>query len=177
MADESGEIGWYRPSFRAIIPLDGLHVSRSLKRTIRQEKFDVTVNEAFREVIEQCAQAMPGRESTWISSEIIDAYCVLHDLGYAHSVECWSDDGDLVGGLYGVALRGLFAGESMFSHARDASKVALVHLVNRLNERGFSLLDTQYVTAHLVSLGAVEIPGAAYEFLLKQALTRDVTFD
>ncbi len=176
MADETGEIGWYRPVYRAIIPLDGLHVSRSLRRTLRQEPYEIRVDHAFRRVMEQCARSMPGREETWISPEIIDAYCHLHDLGYAHSVECWSVDGELVGGLYGVALRGLFAGESMFSHVRDASKVALTHLVQRLNERGFSLLDTQYVTDHLVSMGAVEIPATAYDGLLQQALERDITF-
>ncbi len=176
MADETGDIGWYRPVYRAIIPLDGLHVSRSLRRTLRQQPYEIRINHAFRQVMEQCARPMPGREETWISPEIIDAYCRLHDLGYAHSVECWSDRDELVGGLYGVALRGLFAGESMFSQARDASKIALYHLVQRLNERGFSLLDTQYVTDHLVSMGAVEIPAAAYDLLLKQAVDKDVTF-
>lgn len=176
MADEHGEVGWYRPAYRAIIPLDGLHVSRSLRRTLRKGRYEVRINHAFREVMEQCAQPAPGREETWISAELIDAYCRLHELGYAHSVESWTPGGELAGGLYGVALQGLFAGESMFSHARDASKVALTHLVERLNQRGYTLLDTQYVTEHLLSLGAVEIPAAAYEVLLQDALRRDVTF-
>lgn len=176
MADEHGEIGWYRPEYRAIIPLDGLHVSRSLRRTIRQERFEIRFDSAFRQVIEQCALPAPGREATWISQEIIEAYIYLHELGFAHSVESWSGDGDLVGGLYGVSLRGLFAGESMFSHARDASKVALYFLVQRLKERGFRLLDTQFMTDHLESLGAVEVPAAVYERLLQSAMEADATF-
>jgi len=169
MAEADGTIYWYDPDPRAILPLDAFHVSRRLARVVRQGRFAVRVNTAFEAVIRACAEPSPGREQTWISEEIIAAYIQLHRLGYAHSVESWRE-GELVGGLYGVALRGLFAGESMFSRERDASKVALVHLVEQLREGGFRLLDVQFMTEHLRRFGAVEIPRRLYKLRLAHAM-------
>lgn len=169
MADDDGALYWYDPDPRAILPLEKLHVSRSLQRTVRQRRYDVRVNTAFESVIRACAVPAPGRELTWISPEIVAAYERLHRAGFAHSVEAWRAE-ELVGGLYGVAINGFFAGESMFSHARDASKVALVALVERLRERGFKLLDVQFMTEHLRRFGAQEISRAAYQARLAQAL-------
>jgi len=175
MAHEDGRIYWYDPDPRAIIPLDRFHVSRSLRRTIRQQLFDIRIDTAFTAVMEACAAPAPGREETWISEEIIQADTWLHKLGFAHSVEAWRG-GELVGGLYGIAIGGFFAGESMFSLERDSSKVALAFLVARLNERGFQLLDTQFMTDHLRSLGAIEIPALVYKQWLGQALLSSATF-
>jgi leucyl/phenylalanyl-tRNA--protein transferase len=165
MADPDGNIDWYEPNPRTIIPLQGLHISQRLARTVRQGKFEIRYDFDFRGTMEACAD----RDSTWINDEIIDVYSLLHAHGFAHSVECWRE-GRMVGGLYGVALQGLFAGESMFSYERDASKVALVHLVERLNQGGFRLLDVQYTTSHLLTLGAVEIPRLDYQRRLARAL-------
>jgi leucyl/phenylalanyl-tRNA--protein transferase len=170
MADEDGAIYWYDPDPRAIIPLESFHVPRSLARTIKQGKFEIRVDSAFRAVMEACAEPSPGREVTWISAKIIEAYCELHTLGFAHSVETWIE-GKLVGGLYGVALGGLFAGESMFSRVRDSSKVAMVYLVERLRRGGFVLLDTQFMTDHLRHFGTIEIPREEYQARLAHALT------
>lgn len=169
MANENGSINWYEPDPRAILPLDQFHVPHSLARTIRQGWFEVRMNTAFEAVITACAEPAPGRESTWISPEIIAAYTELHRLGFAHSVECWQD-GRLVGGLYGVGLRGLFAGESMFSRETDSSKTALVYLVNRLKQQHFKLLDVQFLTPHLQKFGAIEIPAQEYQLKLFEAL-------
>lgn len=164
-----GAIGWFSPDPRGIIPLDGVRVTRSLRRSAR--RYDVTVDTAFGRVIRACAD--PARPHGWIDDEIIAAYERLHDLGYAHSVEAWSPEtGELAGGLYGVALGGLFAGESMFSVARDASKVALVALVDRLRDGGGVLLDVQWLTDHLASLGAVEVARDRYLELLATAVER-----
>jgi len=172
MADSGdGAIYWYYPEDRGIIPLDGLKISRSLRRTIAQKKFAVTVDTAFEEVMRRCA----SRDETWISETIIRSYTGLFDLGYAHSVETRLD-GNLVGGLYGVAIGGAFFGESMFSTATDASKVALAALVERLNDRGYVLLDTQFVTPHLLRLGAVEIPREEYLGRLRAALEKKCSF-
>ncbi|MCA9989903.1 MAG: leucyl/phenylalanyl-tRNA--protein transferase [Anaerolineales bacterium] len=168
MAHEDG-IYWYDPDPRAILPLDSFHVPRSLQRVLKKRLFEIRVNTAFAGVMRACAAPRPGREETWISDEFIDAYSQLHQMGYAHSVEAWQD-GQLVGGLYGVAINSFFAGESMFSHQRDASKVALVALVRRLQARRFLLLDVQFTTPHLVRFGAVEISRAAYHARLAQAL-------
>lgn len=175
MAHEDGRIYWYDPDPRAIIPLDHFHVSRSLQRTIRQQLFEIRIDTAFTAVMHACAAPIPGREETWISEEIIQAYTRLHQLGFAHSVEVWQA-GRLVGGLYGVAVGGFFAGESMFSQVRDSSKVALAFLVAHLNERKFHLLDTQFMTEHLRGFGAIEIPAAEYKMRLGQALLSSVTF-
>jgi leucyl/phenylalanyl-tRNA--protein transferase len=173
MADgASGEIEWYSPDPRAIIDLDAFNVARSLRLTLRKHPFEILLNRDFEGVMRQCAM----REETWISEEIIQSYAVLHRVKYAHSVECWKDN-DLVGGLYGVALGGAFFGESMFSRKRDASKVALVHLVQRLKERGFTLLDTQFITPHLLTFGAVEIPREEYLKRLNVAIQKKCRFE
>lgn len=175
MAHEDGQIFWYDPDPRAIIPLDHFHVPSRLARTVRQAPFEIHVDKAFRQVIELCAAPADGREETWISDEFIVAYSELHRLGFAHSVEAWQGE-ELVGGLYGVTLNSLFAGESMFSLARDASKVALVHLVRRLRRRSYLLLDIQFLTDHLAQFGAMEIPRERYRRLLRQALQQPNTF-
>jgi leucyl/phenylalanyl-tRNA---protein transferase len=170
MADEDGTIYWYDPDPRAILPLATFHIPRSLARTIHRGNFEVRVDTAFREVMGACAEPTPGREVTWINSEIIGAYCELHALGFAHSVETWIE-GKLAGGLYGVSLGGFFAGESMFSRVTDCSKIALVYLVERLRRGGFCLLDTQFMTDHLRRFGAIEIPRVEYQACLAHALT------
>jgi leucyl/phenylalanyl-tRNA--protein transferase len=176
MADEDGSIGWYEPQVRAVIPLDGFLVPRRLARTVRSGRFELRVNSAFEAVMRACAAPAPGRESTWIAEEMVGAYTALHRLGLAHSVECWRD-GQLVGGLYGVAIRGLFAGESMFYRERDASKVALVELVERLRRGGFTLLDSQYIVGeHMLQFGTIEIPRADYQRRLRHALGVDARF-
>jgi leucyl/phenylalanyl-tRNA--protein transferase len=163
---ESDELYWFDPDRRGILPLDGFHVPRRLRRTLRQGIFEVRTDSAFDRVISACATVRPN---TWINQDIVRSYCDLHTYGYAHSVEAWLGH-RLVGGLYGVALGGAFFGESMFSRVTDASKVALVHLVARLVRAGFTLLDTQFVTEHLSQFGAVEIPRAEYRKRLTAAL-------
>ena len=175
MAHEDGRIYWYDPDPRAIIPLERFTPSRSLQRTIRQKKFDIRIDTAFTAVMKACAAPAAGREETWINDDILQAYTRLHRLGFAHSVEAWQAD-ELVGGLYGVAIQGLFAGESMFSHLRDSSKVALAFLVEHLRQRQFCLLDTQFMTPHLRRLGAVEITAVAYKQRLSQALLAHTSF-
>lgn len=167
-----GPLTWWSPDPRAIIPLDGLHVSRSLARTIRRGIYRVTFDEAFRGVIEGCAAARPGREETWISPAFIAAYTRLAEMGWAHSVECWRGD-RLAGGVYGIAIGAWFGGESMFSAERDASKVALAALVARLGERGYALFDAQVMNPHLASLGAIDIPRAQYLARLRAALAAE----
>ena len=172
MADRDGEIGWYSPDPRAVLPLDAFHVPKTLAKTVRQGRFEVVADRDFEAVMRACAAPAPGREDTWISDEIVSAYTDLHRLGVAHSIECWRE-GRFAGGLYGVALGGAFFGESMVSRERDASKVALVHLVERLRAGGFVLLDTQMTTPHLERFGVVEIPRAAYERRLADALATE----
>jgi len=174
MAERRGDptLYWVSPEKRGIFPLDTFHVPRRLARTVRSDRFIVTADAAFRDVMLACAAPAPGREETWINDEILRLYTALHAGGHAHSIECWQD-GELVGGLYGVRLGAAFFGESMFSRARDASKVALVHLVDTLKRGGFTLLDTQFLTSHLASLGAVEVSRAEYLALLNQALNRE----
>jgi leucyl/phenylalanyl-tRNA--protein transferase len=162
-------IAWWSPDPRGVIPLDGLRVSRSLRRSCR--RFEVRVDTAFTEVVTACAD--PQRDGSWITPAIVTAYTRLHALGWAHSIETWGADGRLAGGLYGVAVNGLFAGESMFHDERDASKVALVALVARLREVGAVLLDVQWTTPHLVSLGAIDVPRETYLRMLARALTTD----
>jgi leucyl/phenylalanyl-tRNA--protein transferase len=171
--DAGDPICWWSPDPRAIFELDGLHVSRRLARTVRSQRFRVTVNRDFAGVIRGCADR--PEEGTWITREMMRAYERLHDLGHAHSVEVWHD-GELAGGLYGVAVGGLFAGESMFTRRRDASKVALVHLLERLRRRGFQLFDIQFLTEHTARLGAVEIPRKSYMARLAQALACPARF-
>ncbi|MEM6626894.1 MAG: leucyl/phenylalanyl-tRNA--protein transferase [Pseudomonadota bacterium] len=163
------------PDCRGVIPLDDFHLPRSLKKSILKDRFEVRVDTAFTSVVEACASPAPGRESTWINSPIVNLYSALHRKGYAHSVECW-DGEDLVGGLYGVSLRGAFFGESMFSRATDASKTALAHLVARLKFGGYQLLDTQFVTDHLKRFGATEISRDAFKVKLGRALAHSAEF-
>lgn len=168
------EIFWVEPKKRAILPLDGLHISKSLAKTLRQDRFRVTSDAAFEQVIAACAQYADDREDTWINGQIETAFIGLHHRGFAHSVECWADEPGgfrLVGGLYGLALDGAFFGESMFSRQTDASKIALVWLVARLRMGGFRLLDCQFMTGHLASLGAREISQAQYLKLLASVIS------
>src|ERR1041384_5675063 len=166
---------WVEPEMRGVIPLDGFRIASRLARTVRSDTFAVTVDTAFKAVIAGCAAPQPGRNDTWINKRIRDLYVGLHALGHCHSVEVW-EDGDLVGGLYGVSLGRAFFGESMFHRARDASKVALVHLVARLKACGFALLDTQFVTSHLQTFGAGEVPQERYHKLLEAALVGEADF-
>ena len=166
---------WIEPERRGILPLNGLHVPRSLARTIKRGSFEIRVDHDFEGVIEGCAEAKEGRNSTWINNRIRTLYSELFSLGFCHTVEAWQD-GKLVGGLYGVHLAGAFFGESMFSRARDASKVALVYLVARLRHGGFRLLDTQFVTDHLVRFGAVEVSREKFQGLLEDALLGSADF-
>ena len=174
MAERRGDptLYWVSPEKRGIIPLDTFHVPHRLARTVRSGRFTVTADQAFTEVMRACAAPAPGREETWINSEILRLYTALHAGGHAHSIECW-EAGMLVGGLYGVRLGAAFFGESMFSRQRDASKVALVHLVEGLRTGGFVLLDTQFITAHLARFGAIEIPREHYLLKLADALNRE----
>ncbi|MEM8726993.1 MAG: leucyl/phenylalanyl-tRNA--protein transferase [Pseudomonadota bacterium] len=178
MADarEDTEVFWVEPRDRAIIPLDGLHISKSLRKAIRQDRFVVTIDTAFEQVIRACSEPRPGHEESWISDRIVSSYLQLHQSGHAHSLECWlrADDGGetqpkLVGGLYGVSFDQVFCGESMFSHADNASKVALSWLVAMMRRAGFKLLDCQFMTDHLASMGAVEMPQKSYLKLVKQS--------
>ncbi|MES2752329.1 MAG: leucyl/phenylalanyl-tRNA--protein transferase [Pseudomonadota bacterium] len=168
-------IFWVEPEQRGVIPLDGFRVSSRLARTVRSDVFRVSVNTAFKQTIAGCAAPQAGRDDTWINGRIRDLYTSLHRIGHCHSVEVWDGD-ELIGGLYGVSLGGAFFGESMFHRARDASKVALVHLVARLVAGGFVLLDTQFVTDHLRTFGAVEIPRRRYRTMLDQAVTSEGNF-
>lgn len=171
MADSriAREIFWVEPKKRGVLPLDGFRLSHSLAKTIRSDRFEVTADKAFREVVSHCAEPTPTRPETWINPQIESAYAELHARGHAHSIEAWHE-GRLVGGLYGVKLGAAFFGESMFSRMSDASKVALGWLVARLKVGGFKLLDCQFITDHLASLGAVEIGRDAYVALLDEAL-------
>lgn len=175
MADSRGTVRWYTADPRGVIPLDGFHVPRSLAQFMRSRNFpfEVRINTAFEATMRACMECRAGR--TWISEELIAAYMRLHRLGFAHSVEVWRD-GVLVGGLYGVAIGAAFFGESMFHRQRDASKVALVKLVERLRQRGFELLDTQASTPHLERFGCVEIPAVDYLRLLRRAVVKQCTF-
>jgi leucyl/phenylalanyl-tRNA--protein transferase len=168
---QSAKIEWFDPDPRGVVPLDAVHVPRSLKRTLRRGVFEIRVDTAFARTMEGCAE----RSSTWINADIKRAYCERFEMGFAHSVECWRD-GELAGGLYGVHLKAAFFGESMFARRADASKVAFVHLVARLRAGGFALLDTQMATDHMRRFGAVEIPRRDYRRRLAAALGADATF-
>lgn len=165
------ELFWVDPQFRGVFELDNFHISRSLARKIRQEPFTIRTNTAFMDVIIGCA----GREETWINAPLLELYEQLHEAGHAHSQEVWEGN-ILVGGVYGLTIGAAFFGESMFSHRTDASKIALAYLVDRLRLGGFTLFDTQFITPHLASLGAVEIPHDAYHLLLEQALPLEADF-
>ena len=173
MAGADGVIRWYTADPRGILPLDGFHVPRTLRQIVRQNRFDVRIDSDFRQTMTQC---MLGRdEGSWINEDLIESYCRLHAMGLAHSVEAWRN-GRLAGGLYGVSIGGAFFGESMFHRQPNASKVALVHLVDRLRQRGYELLDAQAVTHHLRQFGCIEVPAGQYMRLLRQALTKQCRF-
>jgi leucyl/phenylalanyl-tRNA--protein transferase len=169
------ELHWIDPDMRGVLPLDGLHVPRKLRAKIRRGLFEVRCNTAFEDVIQGCAEPAENRPDTWINPVIERLYNELFEMGFAHSVDCWQD-GELVGGLYGVSLGAAFFGESMFSRVTDASKVALVHLVLRLKKGGFQLLDTQFTTPHLSRFGAEEIPREDYRRLLTKAVSAQAEF-
>ena len=170
-SSRGGQIQWYSPDPRAIVPLDSFKVSRSMRQVLKKRIFKVRVDTQFENVIRSCAE----REETWISEEIVQSYMELHRLSFAHSVEAWHEN-ELVGGLYGVTLGAAFFGESMFSRQRDASKAALVFLVERLRENKYELLDTQFLTPHLARLGVLEIPRDEYLLRLKSALRKKRSF-
>ena len=172
---EDPSLHWIEPDLRGIIPLDRFYVSSRLARTVRSDLFKITINRDFDGVIDGCAEPQPGRQRTWINERIRALYRKLHERRHCHSMEVYLD-GELVGGLYGVALGRAFFGESMFHRSRDASKVALVHLVARLRAGGFALLDTQFVTDHLKSFGAIEVPRRQYHKLLESALSGEGDF-
>ena len=172
MAMEDGEIGWFSPDPRTILPLEQFHVPHGLQRVLKQKKFEIRIDHSFKPVMLACA----ARKETWINDEILETYCELHRLGWAHSVEAWLD-GALAGGLYGVAIRGAFFGESMFHFATDASKVALHALVERMIERNFKLLDVQWQTSHLNQFGTIEISRTQYLKRLRSSLAIDCKFD
>lgn len=168
-ARDDRAVFWVEPQARGILPLDGLHLPHSLRKTIRRGAFEIRIDTAFDAVIRACREATAVREESWINDEIVELFEALHGRGHAHSVECWRD-GTLAGGLYGVALGGAFFGESMFSRKPDASKIALAHLVARLRQGGYTLLDTQFVTEHLKRFGAIEIDRADYREKLNAAM-------
>lgn len=171
MAMENGEMGWFSPDPRGIIPIKDFHIPHGLKKVLKKNPFEIRYNTAFGAVMRGCAD----RDTTWISEMIHASYVKLHELGFAHSVEVWEKN-KLVGGLYGVSMGGVFFGESMFSRVANASKVALAHLVQRLDERGYVLLDTQWVTEHLTQFGAHEIPRATYLRRLNKGLAKQCSF-
>ena len=162
-------ISWIDPRSRGVLPLNAVHVPRSLKKTLRKQKFTIRCNTAFAEVVEECARRTRGRKETWINDQIERAVNALYDMGFAFSLESWDNEG-LAGGLYGIALGGVFFGESMFSRRTDASKVALMHLVARLRLGRFKMLDTQFITDHLNRFGAIEIPARDFQQKLESAL-------
>ena len=170
------EIFWINPRMRGILPFDNFHITKSLKKTIKKNNVEVTFNHAFEQVINGCAEETTNRPRTWINDKISELYIALHHMGNAHSVEVWQNS-ELVGGLYGVSLGKAFFGESMFSRISDASKIALVYLMARLNNAGFSMLDTQFTTKHLESFGAVEINRNDYLIMLNRAVKDNVYFD
>lgn len=178
MADhaDSPHVFWVEPKRRGVLPLESFHAPHSLLKTLRRDEFHFTADRAFAEVLEACAEARPERPDTWINAPIHQAYLALHGRGFAHSVEAWTADGQLAGGLYGVKLGGAFFGESMFTRVTDASKAALAALVVRLRAGGFVLLDTQFLTDHLARFGAVEVTARAYRGLLSAALGTSADF-
>ncbi|MFK3778377.1 leucyl/phenylalanyl-tRNA--protein transferase [Agrobacterium sp. NPDC089420] len=173
MADSADdpELFWVEPEIRGIIPLNSFHISKSLAKAMRKKPFEIRFNTAFEAVMAGCAAEAPDRPSTWINATIRRLYTELHQIGHAHSVEAW-DGKELVGGLYGVSLGAAFFGESMFSRRTNASKICLVHLVERLRQRGFTLLDTQFTTEHLKTFGAIDVPKLDYAKMLDLAVNR-----
>jgi leucyl/phenylalanyl-tRNA--protein transferase len=172
---EDNTLYWVEPEFRGVLPLDGFHIPRSLRKAVRRAGFQIRIDSAFAEVIAGCAERTPERSSTWINNRIKSLYTQLHKMGFCHSVEAWRDD-RLCGGLYGVRIGAAFFGESMFSRETDASKVALVHLVARLNSGSFQLLDAQFINDHLKQFGAVEVTRRKYQHMLEAALGAEADF-
>lgn len=172
---DDGKIYWYDPDPRTILPLESFHIPRRLKRTVKQKKFEIRIDTAFRRVMELCAEPRPNHPKTWLNEELIELYTALHQHGFAHSVETWLN-GELVGAVYGVSIGGLFAGESMFSRVRDASKVALVELVDVLKRNGYVLFDVQFTNDHLEQFGVVEIARSHYKIRLEEALELNCPF-
>ncbi len=176
MTDPDGVTRWYSSDPRGVLPLDQFHCPRTLRQIVKQRRFDIRINTAFEQTMRACKDVpRDERDSSWISHDLIDAYCKLHHFGHAHSVEAWDKD-QLVGGLYGVSLGAAFFGESMFHRAPNASKVCLVHLIHRLRERGYFLLDTQMVTRHMTQFGCTLIPADEYDIQLEQALQKTCQF-
>ncbi|MGD9739062.1 MAG: leucyl/phenylalanyl-tRNA--protein transferase [Bauldia sp.] len=177
MAESAEDPGlfWVEPDTRGVLPLNAFHVPKRLARTIRQNRFEIRIDTDFAAVIDGCARSVPGRRKTWINARIRRLYGQLFDLGHAHTVETWRD-GKLVGGLYGLSIGAAFFGESMFSVERDASKVALVHLAERLKAGGYKLLDTQFTTEHLKRFGAIDVDRTSYQKLLDEALAAKADF-
>lgn len=178
MADsaEDDAFAFYKPYRRGILPIEGLHIPAKLSRALHKQPYSVTVNRAFTDVIDGCAAATPKRSKTWINRPIRDLFIALHHEGHAHSVECWTKDGKLAGGLYGLAIGAVFCGESMFSNETDASKIALVHLCAILSARGFTVLDTQFINPHLLQFGAYEMDQADYESLIATEMEKRTYF-
>lgn len=176
MAEDSADqsFAFYKPHIRALLPIESLHIPSRLRKTLRQKPYRVTVDQAFEEIIDGCATSSPNRTKTWINKPIRDIFVMLHEEGYAHSIECWTHDGKLAGGLYGVAIGAVFCGESMVSFEKDASKIALVHFCAMLKECGYTLLDSQFLNPHLVQFGAYEIPQEEYERLIKTEMKKSV---
>jgi len=172
---EDRDVVWVLPEMRGVLPLERARAPRKLLKLLRRAPFEIRVDAAFQAVMLACAAAAPGREETWINDQILEAYCELHFMGRAHSVECWLD-GALVGGLYGVAIGGVFCGESMFSRVRDASKIAMLHLIARLRLGGFGMLDAQFHTDHLAQFGVEEWPDAEYQKELRRLIARPGDF-
>ena len=168
-ARDDPDVFWVLPEMRGTLPLAEFYMPRSLKKAVKQDRYEIYLNRDFRQTMQKCAEPATGRRDTWINARIIETYCELYEMGHAHSVEAWQE-GEMVGGLYGVSLGGVFFGESMFSRATDASKIALVHLVARMRAGGYTLLDTQFYTEHLAQFGIRELPKAEYQLLLDQAL-------
>jgi leucyl/phenylalanyl-tRNA--protein transferase len=177
MADSADDpaLYWVQPEERGIFPLDRFYIPKSLAKAVRRDDYSLRINTAFKQVVEACASGVGARSTTWINERIKALYFELHKMGHCHSVEVWRDD-QLIGGLYGVSLGGVFCGESMFHTQTNASKIALVHLVARLKAGGFTLLDAQFITPHLASLGAIEVSAYRYEELLQKALEVDADF-
>lgn len=178
---DNPDVHWFCPEMRGQLSIPAMHIPRRLRKTVRQMKivgkpYEIRINTDFEGVMKACAVVTDNRSETWINAEILTAYCALHAKGYAHSVECWQED-KMVGGLYGIALGGAFFGESMFSTARDASKVALVHLVARLSQAGYKILDTQFTNDHLEQFGVYEVPHQDYMEKLEPVLSRACRFD
>ena len=174
-SQDDPELYWIDPETRGILPLDGFHIPKRLRRTLKTSPFTIKIDTSFEAVIKMCAAHAPDRPSTWINAQVLDIYGQLFEQGHCHTVETWLD-GELVGGLYGIRLRGAFFGESMFSRQTDASKIALVYLIARLNHGGFTLLDTQFVTEHLARFGTIEIERADYHNRLATALETKADF-